>query len=100
MAVHRLDRVFEAVRVAAGLPDEVDLHGLRHSYVTHLVEFSYPSKFVQVLLSRSEGVHDVHHEAGADGISRGGGGYLRPSITQIHRRFDACAAGADARLFA
>jgi integrase/recombinase XerD len=40
-------RVFEALRVAAGLPEDVDLHGLRHSYVTHLVDFGYPAKFVQ-----------------------------------------------------
>ena len=47
MTVHRLDRIFEAVRVLAGLPEETELHGLRHSYVTHLVEFGYPAKFVQ-----------------------------------------------------
>ncbi len=47
MSVRRLDRVFDTVRQLAGLPDEADLHGLRHSYVTHLVEFGYPAKFVQ-----------------------------------------------------
>jgi Phage integrase family len=29
------------------LPGELDLHALRHSYVTHLVEFDYPERFVQ-----------------------------------------------------
>ena len=47
MSVRRLDRVFDTARQLAGLPDEADLHGLRHSYVTHLVEFGYPAKFVQ-----------------------------------------------------
>ena len=29
------------------LPGELDLHSLRHRYVTHLVEFDYPERFVQ-----------------------------------------------------
>ena len=33
-------------RVSAGLPAELDLHCLRHSYITHLVEFDYPERFV------------------------------------------------------
>ena len=28
------------------LPAELDLHCLRHSYITHLVEFDYPERFV------------------------------------------------------
>ncbi|MFF7167333.1 tyrosine-type recombinase/integrase [Streptomyces sp. NPDC008086] len=47
MSARRLDEVFETARKAAGLPEELDLHGLRHSYVTHLVEFGYPERFVQ-----------------------------------------------------
>jgi site-specific recombinase XerD len=42
-----VNAAFETVRVAAGLPEELDLHSLRHSYVTHLVEFGYPERFVQ-----------------------------------------------------
>ena len=38
---------FEEARVAAGLPDTLELHSLRHSYVTHLTEFDYPERFVQ-----------------------------------------------------
>jgi site-specific recombinase XerD len=41
-----LNEAFTAARDAAGLPPELDLHCLRHSYVTHLVEFDYPQRFV------------------------------------------------------
>jgi len=42
----RINEAFTAARDAAGLPGELDLHCLRHSHVTHLVEFDYPEKFV------------------------------------------------------
>lgn len=29
------------------LPQELDLHSLRHSYVTHVTEFDYPERFIQ-----------------------------------------------------
>ena len=38
---------FEAARDAAGLPAELDLHSLRHSMITHVVEFGYPERFAQ-----------------------------------------------------
>jgi len=38
---------FVNARDAAGLAKELDLHSLRHSYVTHLTEFDYPERFVQ-----------------------------------------------------
>lgn len=42
-----VNEAFEAARSTAGLPPQLDLHCLRHSYVTHLVEFDYPQRFVQ-----------------------------------------------------
>ncbi len=41
------NEAFENAREAAGLPPELDLHSLRHSMITHLVEFDYPERFVQ-----------------------------------------------------
>jgi len=42
-----VDEAFVAARTAAGLDPTLELHSLRHSYVTHLIEFNYPEKFVQ-----------------------------------------------------
>jgi site-specific recombinase XerD len=42
-----LNEAFVEARDAAGLDPVLDLHCLRHSYVTHLVEFDYPERFVQ-----------------------------------------------------
>jgi integrase len=89
-----------AYRTELGLDPVLDFHSLRRSYVTHLIEDGLDARFVQVLLSSREGVHDVHHEVGIGGNLRGGGGYLRPSNTQMTRRSHARAAGVDARLVA
>ncbi|MFI9538343.1 tyrosine-type recombinase/integrase [Nocardia fusca] len=42
-----LERRFSRIRSEAGLPADLTLHCLRHSYVTHLIEFGYPERFVQ-----------------------------------------------------
>ena len=47
LALRGVNEAFVTARDAAGLPADLDLHGLRHSYVTHLTEFGYPEKFVQ-----------------------------------------------------
>lgn len=46
VSVKTMDHRFAALRQGAGLPAELTLHCLRHSYVTHLVEFGYPERFV------------------------------------------------------
>lgn len=42
-----VNEAFVAAREAAGIDATLDLHSLRHSYVTHLVEFDYPERFIQ-----------------------------------------------------
>ncbi|WP_308221171.1 tyrosine-type recombinase/integrase [Nocardia sputi] len=44
---HFLERRFARIRGEAGLESDLTLHCLRHSYVTHLIEFGYPERFVQ-----------------------------------------------------
>jgi integrase len=100
ISTRQIDDRFAQFRRLAGLPDDLSVHSLRHSYVSHLIEDGTDPLYVQLLLSPPEGVHDVQHEARPCRDLRGGDGYLRPSITRMIRRSDACAAGADARLVA
>jgi site-specific recombinase XerD len=46
ISIRRIDEAFTSARDAAGLDPSLKLHCLRHSYVTHLIEFDYPEKFV------------------------------------------------------
>lgn len=48
MSLRAVNTAFTRARDTAGLPAELDLHCLRHSYITHLVEFDYPEKFVSM----------------------------------------------------
>lgn len=52
-AVRNFDRSFQSVRKLAGLPEELSLHALRHSYVTHLIEAGYDPLFVQQQVGHS-----------------------------------------------
>ncbi|CCG02358.1 Integrase [Blastococcus saxobsidens DD2] len=47
VSTKHLDKRFAVLRAGAGLAPELTLHCLRHSYVTHLIEFGYPERFVQ-----------------------------------------------------
>jgi site-specific recombinase XerD len=49
------DDRFAAYRDAAGLPAALDLHCLRHTYVTDLVESGYPERFVTDQVGHSWG---------------------------------------------
>ncbi|MFC6416982.1 tyrosine-type recombinase/integrase [Sanguibacter inulinus] len=47
MCLRYLDSRFADLRDRAGLPVELSLHALRHTYVTNLIEWGYSEKFVQ-----------------------------------------------------
>ena len=47
VSLRYFDQRFAAVRAEIGLDPALSLHCLRHSYVTHLVEYGYPERFVQ-----------------------------------------------------
>ncbi len=47
VTLRAINEAFAEARDDAGLDPVLDLHCLRHSYVTHLVEFDYPERFVQ-----------------------------------------------------
>ncbi len=47
------NEAFCAARDAAGIDSSLDLHSLRHSYETHLVEFDYPERFIQEQVGHS-----------------------------------------------
>jgi site-specific recombinase XerD len=53
LSMRSLDERFAECRQAIGLPEELDLHCLRHSYVTHLVEGGYPERFVSEQVGHS-----------------------------------------------
>lgn len=53
VVVRTLDRSFKRARERAGLPEELTLHALRHSYVTHLIEAGYDPMFVQQQVGHS-----------------------------------------------
>ncbi|MDJ0314198.1 tyrosine-type recombinase/integrase [Arthrobacter sp. H35-D1] len=47
VSLEYIDRRFTALRREAGLDPALSLHCLRHSYVTHLIEYGYADRFVQ-----------------------------------------------------
>ncbi|MFG3350274.1 tyrosine-type recombinase/integrase [Streptomyces sp. NPDC048018] len=50
-----LNEAFCTARDQAGLDPALDLHCLRYSYISHLVEFGYPLRFVQEQVGHSHG---------------------------------------------
>jgi site-specific recombinase XerD len=53
VALGSLGDSFAAARKAVGLPRELGLHCLRHSYVTHLIEAGYDPTFIQAQVGHS-----------------------------------------------
>lgn len=53
--VKQMDRRFRWIVDGAGLDPALTLHCLRHSYVTHLVEFGYPERFLTEMVGHRAG---------------------------------------------
>ena len=53
VSCRHLDTAFGRAAAEAELPEDADLHSLRHSYVTHLLEFGYPPLMVQQQVGHS-----------------------------------------------
>jgi site-specific recombinase XerD len=53
ISLRHLDERFAFYRVAAGLPEELSVHCLRHSYVSHLIEDGVDPMFVQFQVGHS-----------------------------------------------
>ena len=58
LSARAVDDAFTATSRAAWLPAELDLHCLRHAYITHLVEFDYPERFVSEQAGHRLCLHD------------------------------------------
>ena len=84
-----LNRRFNRYCEDLGLSPGLDIHSLRRSYITHLIESGMDPLFVQLIWSRNGGVFDVHHEARSPAIARDGGAYLKLSITRDRGRIHA-----------
>jgi integrase/recombinase XerC len=78
----RIDDRFAVWRAAAGLPAELSLHCLRHSYVSHLVEDGADPLFVQHQVGHSwASTTAVYTSVGADHTNR----MLRAALDRAFR---------------
>ncbi|MEL5990253.1 tyrosine-type recombinase/integrase [Microbacterium phosphatis] len=55
VSVRHVDELFMMAREELGFEEHLTLHCLRHSYVTHLIEFGYPERFVTEQVGHSWG---------------------------------------------
>ena len=59
VAAAAINEAFEEARDSAGLdPVSWTCTALRHSYITHLIEFGYPERFVQDQAGHAYAEHD------------------------------------------
>ncbi|WP_017200541.1 site-specific integrase [Arthrobacter sp. M2012083] len=84
-----LNRRFNRYCEDLGLSPGLDIHSLRRSYVTHLIESGMDALFVQLIWGRNRGVFDVQHGARNRTVPRDGGAYLKLSITRDRGRVHA-----------
>ena len=91
ISTRSVDDRFALYRAAAGLPDELSVHCLRHSYVSHLIEDGADPLFVQQQVGRSwASTTAVYTTVGADAKNR----MLRSALARAFAA-DAPAETAD-----
>jgi len=91
ISTRSVDHRFALYRAAAGLPDELSVHCLRHSYVSHLIEDGADPLFVQQQVGHSwASTTAVYTTVGADAKNR----MLRSALARAFAA-DAPAETAD-----
>ena len=91
ISTRSVDDRFALFRAAAGLPDELSVHCLRHSYVSHLIEDGADPLFVQQQVGHSwASTTAVYTTVGADAKNR----MLRSALARAYAA-DALAETAD-----
>ena len=91
ISTRSVDDRFALYRAAAGLPGELSVHCLRHSYVSHLIEDGADHLFVQQQVGRSwASTTAVYTTVGADAKNR----MLRSALARAFAA-DAPAETAD-----
>ncbi len=91
ISARQVDDRFAQFRVLAGLPEELSVHCLRHSYVSHLIEDGADPLFVQQQVGHSwASTTATYTTVGADARNR----MLRSALS---RAFEADGGGGDGR---
>ena len=98
ITLRSFDRSFQMFRALAGLPPELSMHALRHSYVTHQIEAGYDPAFIQAQVGHSyastTGIYthvsaDFKHKTVQRMIAQRIGGPERPRPGTSHGSPDA-----------
>lgn len=95
VSARQVDDRFAAFRAAAGLPQELSVHCLRHSYVSHLIEDGVDPLFVQQQVGHSwASTTAVYTTIGADAKNR----MLKAALARVFdaERSDQTDGGAGA----
>ena len=80
ISLRQVDDRFAEVRRAAGLPDDLSVHCLRHSYLSHLIEDGVDPLFVQQQVGHSwASTTAVYTTVGADARNR----MLRSALSRV-----------------
>lgn len=82
ISTRQVDDRFAFFRAAAGLPAELSIHCLRHSYISHLIEDGVDPLFVQQMAGHSWGsTTATYTTVGADARNR----MLRSALARAHQ---------------